>query len=55
MILGSVNQDFDPLIRFYILDSGGQEHEVEGVVDTGFNDRLLTLPSTKESWNFALV
>ncbi|HVS34405.1 MAG TPA: clan AA aspartic protease [Gemmataceae bacterium] len=43
MMTGIVNADLEPLLRLTIRDAGGQPHDVEVVIDTGFNG-FLTLP-----------
>jgi clan AA aspartic protease len=43
MMTGTVNADLDPLLRLTVRDAGGQSHDVEAVIDTGFNG-FLTLP-----------
>ena len=43
MMTGRVNADLEPLLRLTVHDAGGQPHEVEAVIDTGFNG-FLTLP-----------
>ncbi len=43
MMTGVVNADLEPLLRLTVRDAGGQPHEVELVIDTGFNG-FLTLP-----------
>src|SRR5207247_318859 len=43
MMNGSVNADLEALLRLHVQDAGGQDHEVETVIDTGFNG-FLTLP-----------
>ena len=40
---GTVNAELEPLLRLVVRDAGGQAHDVEAVVDTGFNG-FLTLP-----------
>jgi clan AA aspartic protease len=45
MMTGTVNPDLEPLLRLTVLDSSGQPHEVEALIDTGFNG-FLTLPPT---------
>lgn len=43
MIIGSVTADREAIIRVSVRDSGGQEHERDAVIDTGFNG-WLSLP-----------
>src|SRR5207302_3254527 len=43
MMTGIVNADLEPLLRLTVQDAGGQPHDVEAVIDTGFNG-FLTLP-----------
>src|SRR5437016_5139470 len=43
MMTGIVNADLEPLRRLTVRDAGGQPHDVEAVIDTGFNG-FLTLP-----------
>jgi clan AA aspartic protease len=43
MMTGTVNADLEPLLRLAVRDAGGQPHDVEAVIDTGFNG-FLTLP-----------
>jgi clan AA aspartic protease len=43
MMTGTVNTDLEPLFRLTVRDPGGQPHDVEAVIDTGFNG-FLTLP-----------
>ena len=45
MIEGSVNADYEAVVRVSLRGPNGQEREVEAVIDTGFN-RFLTLPPT---------
>ena len=40
---GAVNADLEPLLRLTVHDAGGQPHDVDVVIDTGFNG-FLTLP-----------
>jgi len=40
---GTVNADLEPLLPLTVRDSGGQPHNVEAIIDTGFNG-FLTLP-----------
>lgn len=44
MIHGRVNQYLEPVVAIPVLDSHGFEHEIEYIVDTGF-DGYLCLPS----------
>lgn len=44
MISGSVNANREARVRLFLRGPGGQEREVEAMVDTGFNG-FLTLPS----------
>lgn len=43
MITGGVNAEREAVIRLFVRDVGGQEHERDVIVDTGFNG-WLTLP-----------
>lgn len=43
MMTGVVNADMEPLLRLTVRGAGGQPHDVEVVIDTGFNG-FLTLP-----------
>jgi predicted aspartyl protease len=43
MMTGTVNTDLEPLLRLTVRDAGGQPHDLEAVIDTGFNG-FLTLP-----------
>ncbi|MER3491611.1 MAG: clan AA aspartic protease [Mastigocladus sp. ERB_26_2] len=43
MITGYVNADYEPIIRIKVLDSSGQIHEQNAIIDTGFNG-WLSLP-----------
>ena len=43
MMTGIVNADLEPLLRLTVQDAGGQPHDVETLIDTGFNG-FLTLP-----------
>jgi clan AA aspartic protease len=44
MISGTVNSRYEIVIPFSIRDSGGQEHSVEAILDTGYNGSL-SLPT----------
>ena len=43
MTTGTVTADLEPLLRLTVHDAGGTPHDLEAVVDTGFNG-FLTLP-----------
>ena len=43
MITGIVNVDLEAVLRFSVGDAAGHSHDVEAVIDTGFNG-FLTLP-----------
>jgi clan AA aspartic protease len=43
MITGTVSVDREPIIRISVQDTHGQSHELNAVIDTGFNG-WLTLP-----------
>jgi clan AA aspartic protease len=43
MITGTVNVQREAIIRLTVLGPGGQQQEIDAVVDTGFNG-FLTLP-----------
>lgn len=45
MMSGAVNGELEALLHLPVRDSGGQPHDVEAVIDTGFNG-FLTLPPT---------
>ena len=45
MILGTITGNHQAVIRFPVCRLGGQEQEVQAVVDTGFNG-YLTLPDS---------
>jgi hypothetical protein len=45
MMTGVVNADLEPLLRLTVRDAGSRPHDVEVVIDTGFNG-FLTLPPT---------
>lgn len=40
---GTVNADLEPLLQIAVHDASDQPHDVEAVIDTGFNG-FLTLP-----------
>ena len=44
MIIGVVNAHYEATIRLPVLSVDGQEHEIEAILDTGFNGSL-TLPA----------
>jgi len=43
MIAGTVNVDLEATLRLGVQDTNGQLHDVDAVIDTGFNG-FLTLP-----------
>ena len=43
MITGTVNADLEATIQLGVRGPGGQEQEIEAIIDTGFNG-FLTLP-----------
>jgi clan AA aspartic protease len=45
MIPGVVNGNLEATIRLMVRDSGGQELEIEAVIDTGFNGFLTLSPT----------
>jgi predicted aspartyl protease len=44
MIPGAVNGNLEATIRLQVRGPGGQEQEVEAVIDTGFNGFLTLSP-----------
>jgi clan AA aspartic protease len=45
MILGVVNGNLEATVRVVVRGSGGQEQEIEAVIDTGFNGFLTLSPA----------
>src|SRR5436190_16264135 len=45
MITGTVNSAREAVVRLTVQDPAGQEHEVEAVIDTGYNGALLLPPA----------
>jgi len=43
MMTGTVNVDLEAVLRLIVRDVSGQPHDVDAVIDTGFNG-FLTLP-----------
>src|SRR5262249_45386057 len=52
MIAGAVNASLEAVIKLRVIDRDGSEHELEFVIDTGYNG-YMTLPRTLIS-NFGL-
>lgn len=50
MITGRVTADRAAQIRLMILDSTGKGHEVEALIDTGFNGALTLPPELITAW-----
>jgi clan AA aspartic protease len=46
MILGTVNSEHEIMFSLPILDSRGNEHQIEAILDTGFNGSLTLPPTT---------
>jgi hypothetical protein len=45
MMTGTVNADLEPLLPLTVRDSGGQPHNVEAIIDTGFKENWRTAAS----------
>ena len=45
MISGVVNGDLEATVRLLIRGPGGQEQEIDAVIDTGFNGFLTLSPA----------
>lgn len=45
MIIGVVNPRHEATIRLFVRSPGGQEQEVEAIIDTGFSGSLTLSPS----------
>jgi clan AA aspartic protease len=45
MMTGTVNTDLEALLRLAVRDVGGQQRDVEAVIDTGFNGFLTLSPA----------
>jgi clan AA aspartic protease len=43
MITGTINVDYEAVIRLFVQGPSGPAHEVDAIIDTGFNG-FLTLP-----------
>ena len=46
MITGFVNAELEALVRLSVLDAQGEEHEIEAVIDIGYNGFLTLPPAT---------
>ena len=49
MIPGAVNGNLEATVRLVVRGSGGQEQEIEAVIDTGFNGFLTLSPALVEA------
>lgn len=49
MIVGAVNENREAVIRFEVLDADGQRHDIDAVVDTGYNGALTLQASVISS------
>jgi len=45
MITGTVNADYEAVIRLFVQGPSGTAHEVDAMIDTGFNGFLTLLPA----------
>jgi predicted aspartyl protease len=45
MIVGQINADLDVIVPLEVNDRAGQLHQIEAVLDTGFNGGLTLSPS----------
>ena len=50
MILGVVNAHSEATILLPVRDAAGHEHEIEAVLDTGFNGSRHYLPLSLRPW-----
>ena len=51
MITGTVNVDLEATIQLQVRGPGGQEQEIEAIIDTGFNGFLILPPALVTSLN----
>jgi predicted aspartyl protease len=50
MITGQVNRFYEAVIRLTLQDPAGVLHEVEAILDTGFNGTLTLSPAAITAW-----
>jgi clan AA aspartic protease len=50
MIVGTVTADHEAIIRIFVRDSSGHEHDQDALIDTGFNGWLCLPPDLIAAW-----